>query len=87
MKRLNWNVIHSNIQEAREQLEDLEKRMSASRKPNEQDLQISLAHATHHINFAWNTRRIPISKYREMSDRNFKEWGKHPEAFDFMIEE
>lgn len=35
MKRMNWKVALSNIQEAREELEKIESQMSFTKKPDE----------------------------------------------------
>lgn len=82
MKRLNWKVIQSNIQEAREALEKLESQISSSTKPNEVEFELSIRHAYHHLNTAWNARHAETEKYRNITDADFKTWGLFPEGFD-----
>ena len=78
MKRLNWEVIASNIAEAREQLQALERTILSVKKRSEVDLQIGLEHAYHHLNFAWNARRITSPRYRRLSDPDFRYFSRIP---------
>ena len=82
MKRLNWNIISSNIQEAIEELQELEKKIASAKRPSEAELELSLRHAYHHLNSAWNIRHTETSKYRRLSEKDFKNWGKFPKGFD-----
>jgi len=82
MKRLNWKIVHSNVREARQQLLELERRMESGRRPTEEDLQSMHAHATHHINFAWNIRRVSTERYRSLSNSEFRRWGRHPKGLE-----
>jgi hypothetical protein len=83
MKELNWQIILSNIKEAREELEQLEK-TSESEEPEQIELEISLRHAYHHLNFAWNTKNIPSENYANLTDSEFREWGRFPQGFDSL---
>jgi hypothetical protein len=50
----------------------------------ETKLQLGLIHAYHHVNFAWNIRRVSKSEYARLSQQQFEEWGKYPvELSDF----
>jgi hypothetical protein len=82
MKRLNWKIIRANIHEALEELEKLESHIASTNKPHEVELELSLRHAFHHINFAWNARHIETEKYRKLTKSDFDEWGKFPEGLD-----
>ena len=93
MKRLNWKCIRSNISEARLALQDLEMIiarsgpiMELSHPPQRslEQLEVSLRHAYHHLNFAWNIRYIKTAKYRSLTDSDFKKWGKFPPGFDCL---
>jgi hypothetical protein len=93
MKRLNWKCIRSNISEARLALQDLEMIiarsgtiMEFSHPPQRslEQLEVSLRHAYHHLNFAWNIRYIKTAKYRSLTDSDFKKWGKFPPGFDCL---
>lgn len=75
---MNRQVIESNIREAREELEKIEKRLSD--KLSEGELLVMLQHAYHHLNFAWNARKVSTSRYAKLSEKEFNEWGKYPAA-------
>ena len=88
MPRLNWEIIASNISEAREQLEAIEKRISDGDLPNEEEFQVQMEHALHHLAFAWNIRRFSTKRYSKLSDKEFNEWSKFPPELEpFHIEE
>jgi hypothetical protein len=80
---MNRQIIESNIKEAREQLEEIEKRLSANLIEGE--LLVMLQHAYHHLNFAWNVREVPTERYASMTDEEFNEWGKIPQDMDDSI--
>ena len=82
MKRLNWRIILSNIEEAREELEKLESRITTAKKPGETQLELSLRHTYHHLNSAWNVRHIETDRYRHLTNSDFKKCGKFPTGFD-----
>ncbi|MFZ5341085.1 MAG: hypothetical protein ACOZBL_00475 [Patescibacteria group bacterium] len=84
MKRLNWKIILSNINEARLELEELEKEIKSTKKPTDVKLEISLRHAYHHLNFAWNIRYEKSKKYSKVTDSNFTKWGKFPRGMDTL---
>lgn len=48
----------------------------------EEELQIGLRHAYHHLNFAWNIRRTPTAEYASLSQEQFEQWGKYPTDID-----
>jgi hypothetical protein len=82
MKKLNWKIMLSNIEEAREELVKLESQIAAAKKPAEVELELSLRHAYHHLNSAWNVRHTETKKYRNLTRSDFKKWGKFPKGFD-----
>jgi hypothetical protein len=77
MPRLNRKIILSNIKEAREELEKIEKLLE-DKKLSEIDLQIRLEHSYHHLNFAWNIRHSPTKNYANLSDEDFNRWSGFP---------
>lgn len=82
MPRLNWDIILYNIAEAREQLEQIEARAKDGKKPSEGELQVMLEHAYHHLNFAWNMRRVSTKKYSKLSRAEFNRCGKFPKEIE-----
>lgn len=77
MKKLNYEIILHNIEESREQLEEIEKQLK-DENLSEIDFQTQLEYAYHHLNFAWNIRHSSTEEYKEMSDDNFNNWSKFP---------
>ncbi len=79
---MNYEIILSNLREAREELDKLESKIKSSDKPDEIELELSLRHTYHHLNFAWNVRNLETEKYKNLTDTDFREWGKFPNGFD-----
>lgn len=77
----NRTIIRSNIAEAIEELQGLEKK-AASGELVETELQVGLQHAYHHLNFAWNVRRISSSEYSRLSQAQFDIWGTYPKDIE-----
>jgi hypothetical protein len=73
----NRKIIGSNISEARDELNQLLVKIEAGGL-NENELQVGLLHAYHHLNFAWNIRRVATSRYGSLTQEEFETWGKHP---------
>ena len=71
----NREIIRSNLAEAIEQLQKLE-RKAAEGELCEEELQVGLQHAYHHVNFAWNVRRISTSEYSNLTQSQFESWGR-----------
>ena len=78
MKSLNREVILSNISEAREELEKIEALLRSDEELTEGELFVMFGHAFHHLNFAWNARRVADEDYRNLTNRDFNEWGSFP---------
>ena len=79
---MNHKIILSNLQEAREELDKFEAKLNSSDKPDEVEFELSLRHAYHHLNFAWNIRNVETEKYKNLTDTDFREWCKFPNGFD-----
>jgi len=82
MKNINWRIVLSNIKEAREELEGLESQIASNKKPSEVRLELSLRHAYHHLNTAWNARHSETAQYRNLTEHDFKAFGTFPPGFD-----
>ena len=83
MKQPNWDDVAHNIREARCELQQLEALIADTKKRSEGGFKFSLRHAYHHLNFAWNIRYIKPAKYMNLTDSDFKRWGKFPAGFDY----
>jgi len=79
---MNYTIILSNILEARDEIDNLISKINSSDKPDELEFELSLRHAYHHLNFAWNIRNITKQEYSNLSDSDFKNWGAFPKGFD-----
>lgn len=81
-KRLNWQIIASNLREAREQLEEIERLIEKKKYPHEVELQLFIEHAYHHLNSSWNIRRTKTKDYANLSDEDFNRWGQFPKDIE-----
>ena len=75
----NRQIVRTNLSEAIEELQKLERR-AVDEELLEEHLQIGLLHAYHHLNFAWNARRISTSEYSRLTQAQFEKWGTYPAA-------
>jgi hypothetical protein len=73
----NRRNISSNLEEA---IDELQKLLGKANDGTlqEEEFQVGLLHAYHHLNFAWNTRRISKSEYSQQMRPRFEQWGKYP---------
>ncbi|HEX8286196.1 MAG TPA: hypothetical protein VF588_22740 [Pyrinomonadaceae bacterium] len=78
MDKLNPDVILSNVSEAREELEQIEALIRGGEELTEGELWVMFGHAYHHLNFAWNARRVTDAQYRNLTDKDFNAWGGFP---------
>ena len=82
MARLNWKVVLDNLNDARLQLEEIERSVNDDNKPSGVKLQIKLEHAFHHLCVAWNARSASTKRYSNFSDEDFNEWSKFPKDIE-----
>jgi hypothetical protein len=80
-KDLNLEIIGSNLSEAIEELHGLRDRASKG-ELTEADLQVGLAHAYHHLNFAWHIRHVSTAQYAKLTKAQFDRWGRYPSDLD-----
>jgi hypothetical protein len=80
-KRLNRKLIATNLSEAIEELERI-RGLALTGELKEEQLQVFLLHAYHHLNFAWNIRRIRSSEYAKLTAAQVKRWGKYPSEIE-----
>ena len=78
---LNKKMIAGHIAEANEQLASLLHSIVIG-NINEAKLQVGLQHAYHHLNVAWNVRRVPTSEHVGLTQEKFEEWRKYPNDID-----
>jgi hypothetical protein len=82
--RLNRQIVLSNISEACEELENIEKMLAAETPVNQIAFQVAMQHAFHHLNFAWNIRHWPSKRYGSLSRTDFDEAGSFPKDLQFQ---
>jgi hypothetical protein len=80
-KPLNYKIIRSNIEEAIEELQKLGNRLGDGALV-EEELQIGLGHAYHHLNVAWNVRRVSTRAYANMTQELFQQWRAYPKDIE-----
>ncbi len=80
-RALNPYIIGRNLDEAIEELTRTRQRVASGEILVEQ-LQVGLAHAYHHINFAWNARFASTEAYAHLTKAQFNRWGKFPTNID-----
>lgn len=85
MEEVNLEIIRSNVEEALKELKQLLSQIESKEHFSSIELESSLRHAYHHLNFAWNIRNIDTDKYANLTDRDFKEWSKFPAGFDSLV--
>jgi len=87
---MNWAIMLRNFREAKGELSGLRNRLSSLRqtdinRPNSDfnvyALFVSLGHAYHHVNFAWNSRRINEARVVRCITRDFNAWEKFSRSF------
>jgi hypothetical protein len=85
MPKLNWKIISGDVKEAREQIEEIEKRIAGRDRPSEGELLIMFEHAYHHLNVAWNARSISTKRYANLTDAEFNKWSQYPKDISGFI--
>jgi hypothetical protein len=78
MPKMNWEIVLYNIRDAREQLQEIERRINDGNPPSEGEFHVQIEHAFHHMCFAWNIRRVSSKRYANLSTADFDEWSKFP---------
>jgi hypothetical protein len=77
-KRINWKLVAKQLVEAREELQRLEEMVASRTARSEGALQAGVEHAYHHINFAWNARRMTDKSHRNLTTRQFQRGSRFP---------
>ena len=74
----NKELITSNIEEAKEELEQILSDLASDPEYSEGELQIALEHAYHHMNYAWHIRNVEKERAGTCSQEDFIKWSKYP---------
>jgi hypothetical protein len=80
---MNSRIIKSDLTEARDQINQILRKLGTQEDLSSGAYQIMLQHAFHHLNFAWNARNAKLEKYQKMSMRDFNRWRKFPQGEDW----
>jgi len=81
---MNTEYIAFNVAEAREELNCLLSLLNGPQADEltEIGLRVSLAHAYHHINFAWNSRHTTRHQVENLQQSDFDKWRASPTDID-----
>lgn len=71
---VEWALLVSELDEAREHLDDLTKELAASGAVDESVFSVRLGHVFAHMNRVWNCRNLG----REISEEEWAEYSKFP---------
>ena len=74
---MNYQIISPNIFFARDELENIAKKLS-SETLTETEFRDRLKHVYYHLNLAWNIKHISTDKYNERAEKDRKKWGQYP---------
>ena len=74
----NKDLITSNIEEAKEELERILSDLASDPEYSEGEFQTALEHAYHHLNFAWHIRNVEEERAGACSQEDFVKWSKYP---------
>lgn len=78
-KKLNREVILSNLKEAVEELQSIIEDLETDTSYAPIEFRVGMEHAYHHINTAWNARYCSFSEYYEKStEEDFFRWREFP---------
>jgi hypothetical protein len=83
MPKLNRKIVKSNIVDVREQLEQIESQITSG-EISEGAFEAMMLHAFHHLNFAWNIRKISTKRYMNLTDDDFNFWGDFPTDLELL---
>ena len=74
-----------NLKEAKEQIEYILNNLASNPEYSEEEFKICLEHAYHHLNFAWNIKKVDEQRAEACSEDDFKKWSKYPrgEIFEY----
>ena len=86
MPKINWEIVLSDIADARSDLQYIEHRVKSGHALNEEEFRVTLQHVYHHLNFAWNARHQSTERYANLTDEDFISWGQYPADIDYEEE-
>jgi hypothetical protein len=73
-----WATVVQQLEDAREHLGDLIRRMTEEKDFGEPDLRIDLGHVYSHLNRAWHMRDATGEQVTEFSDEQWAAWSRLP---------
>ena len=75
---MHESFVASHLSEALEELQRTISSLQSSGAYSEEELQVALEHAYHHLNTAWNGRNTSPVKAGAATDAEFTVWGRFP---------
>ena len=80
MAMKNQYLISQNLQEAKDQIEQILNDLAANPGYSEEMFKVCLEHVYHHLNFSWNIRNLDESRVELCAEDDFREWSKYPQG-------
>ncbi len=74
----NRDLIKSNIEEAKGELESILSDLIVDSEYSEPEFQVALEHAYHHLNYAWHIRNVEPDRAAKCSQKDYIQWSKFP---------
>jgi hypothetical protein len=75
---MNTQFILSNLKEAQEELAQAIANFEAGKEVSFGDFHVSMAHAYHHLNTAWNGRYATLEEWQQCTEENYAKWESFP---------
>jgi len=80
---MNKDYILLNLREVLEEVELLIRKLQNEPGCGEPEFRVSMMHAYHHMNIAWNARNSTKEQTFERTAEEFERWGQFPEDIHF----
>ena len=80
-ERRRWGskkLIIQNLQEALGELEATIKSLASNPDYTEDEFRVALAHAYHHLNFAWHIRHVDEDRAGACAEKDYAKWVRFP---------
>jgi hypothetical protein len=81
---MNKDQVLFHLQEAAEELNRTVAELEGDPEYCEAELYVAMQHLYHHVNTAWNSRRVDPTDLERATDQDFNTWGAYPADLPVM---